>query len=185
MIQYDSPEQCPRSRWTWTACEEILFPSTKKLKHFDSNIEHSLSFRQPKHTRISRACIWYNMRKHFFLHKQYKLRVKLNYEGALLIRVVSYHGSQLSRRLWQPSYDSWVLSWSTAIRWKKTQMLISTHPNVNIPCGTKPHYPRKPTTFSRKYIESGTGIEPTISEVKGACSDDRHAWGFPIFSWQC
>ena len=33
--------------------------------------------------------------------------------------------------------------------------IIPTHP-VNIPCGRKPEY-----------------AEPTISEVKGACSDDR------------
>ena len=58
--------------------------------------------------------------------------------------------------------------------------VILTHP-VNFPCGRKPEHAEKPTTFGRaltdshmspRTLESIARIEPTISEVKGACSDD-------------
>ena len=54
-------------------------------------------------------------------------------------------------------------------------MFITTHP-VDSPCGRKPEYPEKATTFEsvdRLFSpEFVARIEPTISEVKGACSND-------------
>jgi hypothetical protein len=51
-----------------------------------------------------------------------------------------------------------------------------THP-VNIPCGRKPKYTEKTHDFQQSVDglfshESVAKIEATISEVKGACSDD-------------
>ena len=50
-----------------------------------------------------------------------------------------------------------------------------THP-VNLPCGKKLEYPEKTHDFRQSVDrlfshESVTRIEPTISDVKGACSD--------------
>jgi hypothetical protein len=75
-------------------------------------------------------------------------------------------------------------------------MFILTHP-VNFPCGRKPERPEKTHDF-RKSVdwlfshesthESIARLEPRISEVKGACSDDcateYHGlgiwWGYTI-----
>jgi hypothetical protein len=49
-------------------------------------------------------------------------------------------------------------------------VFILTHP-VNFPCGRKLERPEK-THNVRQSVESVAKIEPTISEVKGACSDN-------------
>ena len=55
-------------------------------------------------------------------------------------------------------------------------VFILTHP-VNFPCGRKPGHPEKPHDFRQSVDrlfshESVARIQPTISEVKDACSDD-------------
>jgi hypothetical protein len=55
-------------------------------------------------------------------------------------------------------------------------VFILTHP-VNFPCGRKPEHPEKNHDFRQSVDglfshESVARIEPTNSEVKGACSDD-------------
>jgi hypothetical protein len=55
-------------------------------------------------------------------------------------------------------------------------VFILTHP-VNVPCGRKPEHPEKTRGFRQGVDgllshESVVRIEPTISEVKDACSDD-------------
>ena len=55
-------------------------------------------------------------------------------------------------------------------------MFILTHP-ANLPCGRKPERPEKTHDFRQSVDrlfshESVARIEPTISEVKGPCSDD-------------
>jgi hypothetical protein len=55
-------------------------------------------------------------------------------------------------------------------------VIILTHP-VSFPCGRKPEHLEKTHDFRQSVDrlfsrESVARIEPTISEVKGACSDD-------------
>ena len=62
-------------------------------------------------------------------------------------------------------------------------MFILTHP-VSFPCGRKPEHPEKTHDFRQSVDwlfshESVARIEPTISEVKGACSDDDCATEAP------
>jgi hypothetical protein len=76
---------------------------------------------------------------------------------------------RLIKGAWQPSYDSCLItehSYSYPMERLVWGLSHGTH-SVNIPCGRKPEYQEKPTTFGR-----ALRIEPTISHVKGACSDD-------------
>jgi hypothetical protein len=55
-------------------------------------------------------------------------------------------------------------------------VFILTH-TANFPCGWKPEHPEKTHDFRQSVDglfshESVVRIEPTISEAKGACSDD-------------
>jgi hypothetical protein len=107
---------------------------------------------------------------------QLKAIAKLNCEGRSSIwssrRTKEAAQSVLPRLIkgaWQPSYDSCLItehSYSYPMERLVWGLSHGTH-SVNIPCGRKPEYQEKPTTFGR-----ALRIEPTISHVKGACSDD-------------
>jgi hypothetical protein len=66
---------------------------------------------------------------------------------------------------------------------------VYPNPPVNIPCGRKPERPEKTHDFRQSVDwlfshESVARIEPTISEVKGACSDDypTEARGYQVYA---
>jgi hypothetical protein len=76
-------------------------------------------------------------------------------------------GSHLMTHVW---------SRSTATVEGSVTGIIPTHP-VNFPCGRKPEYPEKTHDFRQSVDwlfshESEARIQPTNSDVKGACPDD-------------
>jgi hypothetical protein len=70
----------------------------------------------------------------------------------------------------------WVAPCNCRSKFSSNISMILTHP-VNFPCGRKPEHPEKTHDFRQSFDwlfshESVARIEPTISEMKGACSDD-------------
>ena len=71
--------------------------------------------------------------------------------------------------------------WRESLRSYGLRRFYSPNHPANIAYGRKPEYPEeiydcRQSVHERKCHESEEGIEPTISEVTGACSDDCATW---------